>query len=98
MIFSCCTFGYKLVPADTYDIMIVRFLLQSIVFGGYAHFYKHYNLFSTNGQPIACLMNILMSSTTNLTYLAAFYFLPLSDLNTIKYTDINQSSMLINNL
>ncbi|UJR23402.1 hypothetical protein I4U23_026410 [Adineta vaga] len=68
--------------------------VQSIVFGAYAAFYKHYKVFDTNGQPIASALNILMSSGTNLTYLAAFYFLPLSDLNTIKYTYIVWSAIL----
>lgn len=77
-----------------FDIMIVRFCLQSVVFGSYAAFYKHYNVFDTNGQPIACALNVLMSSGTNLTYLAAFYFLPLSDLNTIKYTYIVWAAVL----
>jgi len=77
-----------------FDIMIVRFLIQSVVFGSYAAFYKHYNVFNTNGQPLACTLNILMSSGTNLTYLAAFYFLPLSDLNTIKYTYIVWAAIL----
>ncbi|CAF1036590.1 unnamed protein product [Rotaria sp. Silwood1] len=94
IIFSCCTFALKLIPADMFDIMITRFLLQSIVFGSYAAFYKHYNVFTTNGQPIACTLNILMSSGTNLTYLAAFYFLPLSDLNAIKYTYIVWAAIL----
>ncbi len=94
MIFACCTFALKLIPADMFDIMIVRFLIQSVVFGSYAAFYKHYNIFNTNGQPIACALNILMSSGTNLTYLAAFYFLPLSDLNTIKYTYIVWAAIL----
>ena len=71
-----------------FDIMIVQFLIQSVVFGSYAAFYKRYNGFDTNGQPIDCALNILMSSGTNLSYLAAFYFLPLSDLNTIKYSYI----------
>lgn len=94
IIFACCTFVLKLIPADMFDIMIVRFFVQSIVFGCYAGFYKHYDLFDTNGQPIACALNILMSSGTNLTYLAAFYFLPLSDLNTIKYTYIVWAAFL----
>jgi drug/metabolite transporter (DMT)-like permease len=94
IIFACCTFSLKLIPADMFDIMIVRFLIQTVVFGSYAAFYKHYNVFNTNGQPIACAMNILMSSGTNLSYLAAFYFLPLSDLNTIKYTYIVWAAIL----
>jgi drug/metabolite transporter (DMT)-like permease len=77
-----------------FDIMIVRFLIQSVVFGSYAAFYKHYNVFDSYGQPIACSLNILMSSGTNLTFLAAFYFLPLSDLNTIKYTYIVWAAIL----
>jgi drug/metabolite transporter (DMT)-like permease len=77
-----------------FDIMIVRFSIQSIVFGSYAVFYKHYHVFDNYGQPIACALNILMSSGTNLTYLAAFYFLPLSDLNTIKYTYIVWAAIL----
>ncbi|CAF2192641.1 unnamed protein product [Rotaria magnacalcarata] len=93
-IFSCCTFALKLIPADMFDIMIMRFLIQSVVFGLYATFYKKYNLFNTNGQPLACAMNIFMSSGTNLTYLAAFYFLPLSDLNAIKYTYIVWAAIL----
>ena len=94
IIFACCTFALKLIPADMFDIMIVRFLVQSVVFGSYAAFYKRYNVFNTNGQPIACALNIFMSSGTNLTYLAAFYFLPLSDLNTIKYTYIVWAAIL----
>jgi drug/metabolite transporter (DMT)-like permease len=94
IIFACCTFVLKLIPADMFDIMIVRFLVQSVVFGSYAAFYKHYNVMNTNGQPLACTLNILMSSGTNLTYLAAFYFLPLSDLNTIKYTYIVWAAIL----
>ncbi|CAF1524406.1 unnamed protein product [Rotaria sordida] len=94
MIFACCTFALKLIPADMFDIMISRFLLQSIVFGLYAAFYKHYNIFNTNGQPIACTLNMIMSSGTNLTYLAAFYFLPLSDVNAIKYTYIVWAAIL----
>ncbi len=94
MVFSCCTFALKLIPADTFDIMIVRFLVQTVIFGIYANFYKHYNLFSANGQPLACSLNIVMSCLTNLTYFSALYFLPLSDLNTIKYTDIVWASIL----
>ena len=87
-IFACCTFSLKVIPADMFDIMIIRFTIQSVVFGVYGVFYKHYDIFNTNEQPIACALNISMSSGTNLTYLAALYFLPLSDLNTIKYTYI----------
>ena len=94
IIFTCCTVALKLIPADMFDIMIVRFFVQFLVFGGYAAFYKHYNVLSTNGQPLACALNIIMSSGTNLTYLAAFYFLPLSDLNTIKYTYIVWAAIL----
>ncbi|CAF2618444.1 unnamed protein product [Rotaria sp. Silwood2] len=94
MLFACCIFVLKLIPADMFDIMIGRFLIQSIVFGSYAAFYKHYNVFTTNGQPIACTLNMLMSSGTNLTYLAAFYFLPLSDVNAIKYTYIVWAAIL----
>jgi drug/metabolite transporter (DMT)-like permease len=94
LIFACCVFALKLIPADMFDIMAVRFLFQSIVFGTYAAFYKHYDVFNTNGQPVACALNIFMSSGTNLTYFAAFYFLPLSDLNTIKYTYIVWAAML----
>ena len=77
-----------------FDIMIVRFLIQAVVFGSYARFYKHYDVFGTNGQPLASALNVIMSSGTNLTYLAAFYFLPLSDLNTIKYTYIVWAAIL----
>ena len=94
ILFACATFSLKLIPADMFDIMIVRFLIQSVVFGSYAAFYKHYNIFNTNGQPLATTLNILMSSGTNLTYLAAFYFLPLSDLNAIKYTYIVWTAIL----
>ncbi|CAF1105475.1 unnamed protein product [Adineta steineri] len=94
IIFCCGTFILKLIPADMFDIMIIRFSVQAIVFGSYAAFYKHYNLFDTNGQPIASALNVLMSSGTNLSYLAAFYFLPLSDLNTIKYTYIVWAAIL----
>ena len=94
VVFSCCTFALKLIPADTFDIMVVRFLVQTVIFGIYGNFYKHYNLFSTNGQPLACSLNIVMSCITNLTYFSALYFLPLSDLNTIKYTDIVWASLL----
>ncbi|CAF3336889.1 unnamed protein product [Rotaria socialis] len=93
-IFSCCTFSLKLIPADMFDIMIARFITQSIVFGIYAAFYKHYNVFHTNGQPLACMLNIFMSSGTNLSYLAALYFIPLSDINTIKYTYIVWAAVL----
>ena len=92
--FSCCTFALKLIPADMFDIMIVRFFIQSTVFGSYAAFYKRYGLFDTNGQPVASALNVLMSSGTNLTFLAAFYVLPLSDLNTIKYTYIVWAAIL----
>ena len=77
-----------------FDIMIVRFFIQFTVFGSYAIFYKHYDVLNTNGQPVACALNIIMSSGTNLFYLAAFYFLPLSDLNTIKYTYIVWAAIL----
>ncbi|CAF3732119.1 unnamed protein product [Rotaria magnacalcarata] len=93
-IFSCCTFSLKLIPADMFDIMIARFIIQSIVFGIYAAFYKHYSVFHTNGQPLACMLNIFMSSGTNLSYLAALYFIPLSDINTIKYTYIVWAAVL----
>lgn len=94
LIFTCCTFALKLIPADMFDIMIARSLTQSIVFGIFAAFYKHYNVFDTHGQPIATALNVLMSTGTNLFYLAAFYFLPLSDLNTIKYTYIVWAAIL----
>ncbi|CAF0788351.1 unnamed protein product [Adineta ricciae] len=94
ILFACCTFSLKLIPADMFDIMIVRFAVQTIVFGIYAICYKHYSVFDTHGQPIASVLNVLMSSGTNLTYLAAFYFLPLSDLNTIKYTYIVWAAIL----
>ena len=94
LIFACCTFSLKLIPADVFDLMIVRFLTQTIAFGVFAVWYKGYNLFNTNGQPVACALNVLMSCLTNLLYLAAFYFLPLSDLNTIKYTYIVWAAIL----
>ncbi|CAF3551329.1 unnamed protein product [Rotaria sordida] len=81
-------------PVDMFDIMIVRFSIHSIVFGIFATFYKHYNVFDTNGQPLACILNILMSIGTNFTYLAALYFIPLSDLNTIRYTYIVWAAIL----
>ncbi|CAF1089098.1 unnamed protein product [Rotaria sp. Silwood1] len=93
-IFACCSFALKLVPADVFDIMIVRFSIHSLVFGVFATFYKHYNVFDTNGQPIACLLNIVMSIGTNFTYLAALSFIPLSDLNTIRYTYIVWAAIL----
>lgn len=88
LIFSCSTFSLKLVPADVFDLMIVRFLVQTICFGIFAAFYKRYTIFTTKGHPLACASNALISSLTNLTYMAALGFLPLSDLNTIKYTYI----------
>jgi drug/metabolite transporter (DMT)-like permease len=87
-------FSLKLIPADMFDIMIVRFLIPSIVYGTFAVSYKHYDIFNTNGQPIACALNIFTSSASNLLYLGAFYFLPLSDLNTIKYTYIVWAAIL----
>lgn len=94
LVFACCTFALKFIPADMFDIMIMRFSIQSTVFGAYAAFYKKYNIFSSNGQPLACALNIFMSSGTNLTYLAAFYFLPLSDVNAIKYTYVVWAAIL----
>lgn len=94
VIFACCIFSLKLVPADIFDLMIVRFLVQTLAFGIFAACYKGYHLFDTNGQPMACALNVLMSTLTNLLYLAAFYFLPLSDLNTIKYTYIAWTAIL----
>jgi drug/metabolite transporter (DMT)-like permease len=94
VIFACCTFALKLIPADMFDIMIVRYLISYIGFGIFATFYKHYNVLDTNGQSVACALNILMSSGTNLSYLAAFYFIPLSDLNTIRYTYIVWAAIL----
>ena len=94
LMFASCTFALKSVPADMLDIMIIRFLLQSIVFGIFAAFYKRYNIFATNGQPLACALNVSMSSATNFTYIAAYYFLPLADLNTIKYTYIVWAAIL----
>ena len=88
------TFALKLIPTDMFDMMLVRFFVQTIIFGSYAGFYKRYSIFNTNGQPFACAMNTIMSSGTNLTYLAAFYFLPLSDLNTIKYSYIVWAAIL----
>lgn len=93
LIFACCTFALKLIPADMFDIMIARFLVQSSVFGIFG-MYKNYDLFNTNGQPLACMLNISMSSGTSLVYLAALYFMPLSDLNTIKYTYIVWAAIL----
>ena len=93
-VFTCCIFALKLIPADIFDIMIVRFSIQSSVFGVFAILYKRYNVFNTNGQPIACALNILTSTGTNLIYLAALYFIPLSDLNTIKYTYIVWAAVL----
>jgi len=94
LIFSCFMFALKLIPADMFDIMIVRFLIPSIIYGIFAILYKHYDIFNTNGQPIACVLNIFTSSASNLLYLGAFYFLPLSDLNTIKYTYIVWAAIL----
>jgi drug/metabolite transporter (DMT)-like permease len=94
MIFACCIFSLKLIPADMFDLMIVRYSIQSAVFGIYAVHYKHYNVFNTNGQPLACALNIFMSCGTSLTYLAALYFLPLSDINTIKYAYIVWAALL----
>ena len=39
-IFSCGIFSLKLIPADMFDIMIVRFFIQFMVFGGFATFYR----------------------------------------------------------
>lgn len=94
MIFACSTFALKFIPADMFDIMVVRFFVQGLVFGVFANCYKKYSLFDTSGQPVACLLNIFMSSATNFTYIAAYYFLPLSDLNTIKYTYIVWAAIL----
>lgn len=94
LIFVASTFTLKLIPSDMFDIMIVRFFVQSVVFGLFARCYKRYSLFDTNGQPLACLMNAFMSSVTILLYIAALYFLPLSDLNTIKYTYIVWTAIL----
>ena len=87
-------FSLKLIPTDAFDIMIARFAVQATAFRIFAGFYKRYEILTTNGQPIACALNILMSSSTNLTYVAALYYLPLSDLNTIKYTYIVWAAIL----
>jgi drug/metabolite transporter (DMT)-like permease len=94
IIFACCTFALKLIPTDMFDILIVRYLVPCIGFAVYGGLYKRYKLFNTNGQPLACSLNVMMSSGTNLTYLGAFYFLPLADLNTIKYTYIVWAALL----
>ena len=94
LMFVLCMFAVKFVPADIFDIMIIRFLIQSISFGSFASFYKRYKLFDTNGQPVACSMNIIMASMTNLFYLGAYYFVPLADLNIIKYTYIIWAAIL----
>ncbi|CAF3829612.1 unnamed protein product [Rotaria sordida] len=93
-IFTCCIFALKLVPADMFDVLIVRFFIQSIALGVFAIFYKHYNVFNTNGQPFACILNILTSSSTSLIYVTALYFIPLSDLNTIKFTYLVWATIL----
>lgn len=93
-IFACCTFSLKFIPADVFDIMIPRFMVQTIAFGLFASCYKGYHIFDTNGQPAACALNALMSSLTNLLYLAAFNYLPLSDVNTIKYSYIVWAAIL----
>ncbi|CAF1438461.1 unnamed protein product, partial [Didymodactylos carnosus] len=86
-IFTCCTFVLKLIPADMFDILIMRFLIQSIVFGVYA-LYKKYNIFGEKSQRSTIIVMTTTSSATNLFYITAYYFLPLSDLNTVRYTYI----------
>ncbi|CAF1597096.1 unnamed protein product [Didymodactylos carnosus] len=86
-IFACCTFVLKLIPADMFDIMIMRFLVQTIVFGAFA-MYKKYKILGEKSQSRAIVIMTSTSSLTNLCYISAYYFLPLSDLNTLRYTYI----------
>jgi drug/metabolite transporter (DMT)-like permease len=84
---TCSMFSLKFVPADLFDVMIVRHAVQSLAFGSFA-IYKHYNLLECKGQPIAAILNVTTSSMMTILYVAAFYFLSLPDLNTIKHTYI----------
>ncbi|CAF1152785.1 unnamed protein product, partial [Didymodactylos carnosus] len=84
---TCGIFSLKLISADMFDVIIIRFLLQTVVFGCFA-MYKNYNLFGNKSQRSLISLMIFTGTTTHLSYLSAFYFLPLSDLNAIRYTNI----------
>ena len=85
-IFTCYTFAFKTMPMDIANAMIIRQGVQAFIFGTYARYYKKYKLLEHNGHTFTAILNILTSSGTNMSYMIALYFLPLSTLNTIKHT------------
>ena len=86
VIFTCYTFAFKTMPLDIANTMVIRQAVQAFIFGTYARYYKQYKLFEHNEHKFAAILNVLTSSGTNISYMTALYFLPLSTLNAIKHT------------
>lgn len=85
-IFTSYTFAFKTIEVDIAKTLLVRQFVQASIFGIFAKFYKNYKLSQDNGRKLAAFLSVLTSSTANMTYTLALYFLPLSDLNLIKHT------------
>ena len=86
VIFTTTTFLFKSTSIDIANAMILRLATQACIFGIYAKYYRKYSLLQCNGRRLSAIFNIITSSGTNMAYICALYFLPLSDVNAIKYT------------
>jgi drug/metabolite transporter (DMT)-like permease len=94
-LFTCSGFIIKQLGVDFFDVLICRFIIQTILLTIFI-FYKHYQIIngSLNVILLQIIRVILASSGLFLFYLSYLY-IPLPDLTTVRYTQVIWTAILV---
>jgi drug/metabolite transporter (DMT)-like permease len=96
IIFTGSVFFTKQLHVELLDALIVRLLVQTIGLFIYMKYIKHYSFYrqATKNEVVLLLINLFSSTSGFLSFFLAYRYLPLSDLTTIRYTQVMWTAII----
>jgi drug/metabolite transporter (DMT)-like permease len=93
LLFTCSNFALKQLDIVLFDVLIIRFLVQGLMSLTFI-VYKGYQPWSHGNELLICLRS-LFAAGGSISYYSALTRLPLSDLTTVRYTQVVWTAVLV---
>ena len=89
-LFTSSTFVTKQLKVDLLDVLIPRFIVQTALLLVYMKFIKHYSFYKyvQKQELFLLIVNVFFAITGFLGFFLGYRYLPLSDLTTIRYSQV----------
>ncbi|CAF3667887.1 unnamed protein product [Rotaria sp. Silwood1] len=92
--FTATTFTIKQLGVILFDVFIIRFFIQGFIAYGFI-IYKGYYIYNSNSPILLIFIQALTASTGTICFYLALSMLSLSDLTTIRYTQVIWTAVFV---